>query len=238
VTDGLVLYLDAANPKSYPGSGVTWSNITTSSNNGSLTNGASFNSINGGSIFFDGTNDYVEFGNATFGGFATATFSYSAWFYFSGSSQFGFILGKRQTGGFQQWQMGIMNDATFGGNGTNLTTYLRPDDTSPDCAFNYQLNNAGWYHGTITVGTSEQKMYVNGANVVTFTRNYSTDSFLIPNGRFYIGAVNNGSTDGNKPTPAFFFKSSYIPVVQLYNKTLTASEVLQNFNALRGRFGI
>ena len=60
VTDGLVLYLDAANTKSYPGSGTTWTDISGKSNNGTLTNGPTFDSGNKGTIVFDGSNDYVS----------------------------------------------------------------------------------------------------------------------------------------------------------------------------------
>ena len=60
ITDGLVIALDAANTKSYPGSGTTWSDLSGNSNNGTLTNGPTFNSGNGGSIVFDGTNDYIN----------------------------------------------------------------------------------------------------------------------------------------------------------------------------------
>lgn len=60
VTDGLVLALDAANPTSYPGSGTTWRDLSGNNNSGSLVNGPTFNSVNGGSIVFDGSNDYVN----------------------------------------------------------------------------------------------------------------------------------------------------------------------------------
>ena len=60
VTNGLVLYLDAANKKSYPGSGTTWTDLSGNNNTGTLTNGPTFDSNNGGSIVFDGTNDYVS----------------------------------------------------------------------------------------------------------------------------------------------------------------------------------
>jgi hypothetical protein len=65
VTDGLVLYLDAANPRSYPGSGTTWSDLSRGGNNGVLTNGPTFNSANNGSIVFDGTNDFIQCSNRT-----------------------------------------------------------------------------------------------------------------------------------------------------------------------------
>ena len=61
VTDGLVLYLDAENTRSYPGTGTTWSDLSRDGNNGTLTNGPTVDSGNGGSIVFDGSNDYVDF---------------------------------------------------------------------------------------------------------------------------------------------------------------------------------
>ena len=63
ITNGLVLYLDAANKKSYPGSGATWTDLSGNSNTGTLTNGPTFSAANMGSILFDGTNDYVDCGN-------------------------------------------------------------------------------------------------------------------------------------------------------------------------------
>jgi hypothetical protein len=65
ITDGLVLYLDAANTRSYPGSGTVWSDLSRGGNNGTLRNGPTFNSGNGGSIVFDGVNDYASFPNNT-----------------------------------------------------------------------------------------------------------------------------------------------------------------------------
>ena len=62
VTDGLVLCVDAASKRSYPGTGTTWTDLK-GGNNGTLTNGPTFSSANGGSVVFDGTNDYTNFGN-------------------------------------------------------------------------------------------------------------------------------------------------------------------------------
>ena len=60
ITDGLVLCLDAANRKSYPGSGTTWTDLSGRGNTGTLTNGPTYSSANGGSIVFDGTDDIVN----------------------------------------------------------------------------------------------------------------------------------------------------------------------------------
>lgn len=65
ITDGLVFCLDAANSKSYPGTGTAWTDLSGNDNNGTLTNGPTFDSSNGGSIVFDGVNDQVNCGNIT-----------------------------------------------------------------------------------------------------------------------------------------------------------------------------
>ena len=72
VTDGLVLYLDAANTKSYPGSGTAWSDLSRSGNNGTLTNGPTFNSARGGAIVLDGADDYIAINNIQ----TTSNFTY------------------------------------------------------------------------------------------------------------------------------------------------------------------
>ena len=66
ITDGLVLALDAANSRSYPGTGTTWSDLSGNGNSGTLTNGPTFNSGNGGSIVFDGVDDNISFSGNTF----------------------------------------------------------------------------------------------------------------------------------------------------------------------------
>ena len=65
VTDGLVLALDAGNAKSYPGSGTAWTDLSGNSNNGTLTNGSTYSSVDGGAIVFDGSDDYVVSSNNT-----------------------------------------------------------------------------------------------------------------------------------------------------------------------------
>ena len=95
VTDGLVLALDAGNPKSYPGSGTTWTDLSGNGNNGTLTNGPTYSSANGGSIVFDGVDDYAEItdssNNFDLGGIdATLEF----WIYIPSTSGADVIIGK------------------------------------------------------------------------------------------------------------------------------------------------
>ena len=75
---GLVLALDAGNPKSYPGSGTTWTDLSGNGNNGTLTLGPTYSSANGGSIVFDGSNDYITSSFATTSGQAV---TYAGWLY-------------------------------------------------------------------------------------------------------------------------------------------------------------
>ncbi|MGA1281510.1 MAG: hypothetical protein ACO3YZ_08120, partial [Candidatus Nanopelagicaceae bacterium] len=86
VTDGLVMHLDAANPSSYPGTGTTWTDLIGGSPNGTLTNGAAYNSINGGVISFDGVDDRVEFPTSSDFSFSTSDFAVEIWFYLTGNA--------------------------------------------------------------------------------------------------------------------------------------------------------
>ena len=78
VTNGLVLHLDAANIRSYPGSGTAWTDLSGQGNNGTLTNGPTFDANNAGSIVFDGTNDYVL--GSTFTGLGSSNRAVDVWF--------------------------------------------------------------------------------------------------------------------------------------------------------------
>jgi hypothetical protein len=79
VTDGLVLYLDAANISSYSGSGTTWTDLSRSGNNGTLVNNPTFDSANKGSIVFDGVDDFINCGNSPILVFGTLDFTVSIW---------------------------------------------------------------------------------------------------------------------------------------------------------------
>lgn len=229
--NGLVLYLDAANSKSYISGSTIWNDISRTNNNGIVVNNPNYTTNNGGSIVFDGVNDYVNLGDVL--GFNTPNFSFGAWFYFNGASQQGIILGKRNDAPFNQYNIGIQNNALNGGLGTNFTATLIPDSGLQN-QFNYDLApfGVGWYFGMITVSASSQRMYVNGQNVLTNNSNFTGQTFIIPGRPLYIGCINISNA------PNVFFKSSFIPMVLIYNRTLTDEEILQIYNTTKGRFGL
>jgi hypothetical protein len=90
VTDGLVLALDAANTKSYPGSGTTWSDLSGNSNNGELVNGITYDDTNLGSLVFDGVDDYVQITKVPSIDFTpTSSFTMMVWAKVLGLSEIG-----------------------------------------------------------------------------------------------------------------------------------------------------
>lgn len=219
VTNGIVCYIDAANSKSYPGSGTTWTNLVSGTNNATLVNSPTFNSTAPQSFTFDGTNDYITLG--TF--FNYQSFTISFWI---------------NTGATQPAYSNIFDVNHSGSQGVviqqnNLDTnsyYFVPIDASGGIsqAF-FTLTPNVWTNITFTFTPSDRSIaYINGAfssqGALANNRNIAYVSPLLDIGR-WIG--------GNSR-----FWSGKIANFMAYNRVLTAAEVSQNFEALRGRYGI
>jgi hypothetical protein len=223
VIDGLRFCLDAANTKSYPGSGTTWTDISGKNHDGTLTNGPTFSSDNGGCIVFDGSNDHIgSIGTATDLGIndTSSSFSFSVWFKTGGTSEYYMFdnfdgstqdiscrldAGKLEL--YLRGSGGIINAVRYGSytlNAWNNAVYNFDSSTSPD---------------TFTA-------YVNGINTGTSTSNFS--------GNFESGS---SFRIGMRPAGGGQFPGR-IACAMLYNKSLTEAEVKQNYNALKGRFGL
>jgi hypothetical protein len=220
VTDGLVLCLDAANPKSYPGSGTNWSDLSVAKNNGILLNGVEYSSNNGGNLVFDGVNDTVDCGTAPQIGSSLTGLTVSVWINTSSASTRCILE-----------------------NGTSYTTntfYLFQENSqyftfevygeAYDVVYaNYVYQTGVWYN-LVGVWNSgfPVSIYTNGI-LTNGTRGGSTRTTLI-----------NGNTHlfiGTRAGTSYPF-SGNIGYVQIYNKALTDQEIQQNFNATRGRYGI
>ena len=217
-TDGLVLCLDAANPKSYPGSGTTWTDLSGNGNNGTLTNGPTYNSANGGSIAFDGSNDYVNFPGTASGilDFGTGNFSLCCWIKpGSGISGDG-IINKRS--GSRGYRLDI-----YSSQGIRM---LVVGDAGVTVTANQIYTVGTWYYVVGVAENNTLKLYINSI-LQTQTATYS--GTLSNSGVLEIGRM-----DANN---AYSLDAS-VAQVSIYNRALSAAEVLQNFNALRGRYGI
>ena len=227
VTNGLVLHLDAAQLRSYPGSGTAWTDLSGTGNNGTLTNGPTFNSGNGGSIVFDGINDYVNVGMNNFpSGSSSRTLSaiFRVTSVSGGKELFGF---GQNTGIGSRYALWIDGSNTIGiefaGSGVVTSSWAG-------------VNN--WIHLTAVLPSTNgfsTLIYVNGIQPSTTTLG-SDGTINTPSagsgGVCYVGAVAGAL--------AFFphIFPGNVANVLVYNRALTATEVLQNYNAIKSRFGL
>jgi Concanavalin A-like lectin/glucanases superfamily len=216
VSSGLVLALDAGNIKSYPGSGTTWTDLSGNSNTGTLTNGPTYNSGNGGSIVFDGVDDFIDFTSDS-NLLPTAGLTVSVWFNPNVTTARG-LVGKTSTGS---------NGYIFYVGGRN-SMYFRVNDIVAFSLTN-SLSAGAWFNmvGTWTPSTS-MTVYRNGTQSFTLTTSIPA-SITDPSSILEIGSPPPGS--------ATYFDGR-IPQVSIYNRALTATEISQNYNALRGRYGL
>jgi hypothetical protein len=215
VTQGLVLDLDAAKRDSYAGTGTAWNDISGNRNNGTLINGPTFNSGNGGSIVFDGTNDFVDCGNST--NIQLVAGSVNVWFRGIQGTQIG-------NGGYnaiiaKQFAYGLFIS------GSNLVTYDWGNNVGRNTGVNVANNT--WYNTCMTfttmTGTPSNNaiIYLNGSPILTTTIRLQNQTINL-----FIGSGN---------TPGQFLVGS-VSQTSVYNRALTAQEVLQNYNATKGRY--
>ena len=212
VTSGLLLALDAADKLSYPGSGTTWRNLASNNFNCTLTNGPTFSGANMGSIVYDGADD-----------------------------------------------SGTCNLVTSDANNVTLEAWFKIT-TLPGTIILYNGNSAasgyGFTHGACGATSTTLYVFFGGLNcnvvsyagmttnvwyqaVYTRTTTPSTSNILYING---ISRSTNTSSNPNAPAGTTSIGDpgypGYISIARIYNRALTATEILQNYNATKGRYGL
>jgi len=228
VTDGLVLALDAGNAKSYPGSGTTWTDLSGNSNNGTLTNGPTYSN---GSIVFDGTDDNVLITNPTT--IKNQNFTISVWvnpgtqnasivsmidFDHASSPVQGWVLQSEDATTNRYFYLAWRGESSFqpsGGGGFGAGKGI-------------QVTNSTWQNIVYSKNGTSLLGYLNGTQLYSGTSASSTVSYE-NNKNLMIGscvAISSRTFKGD------------ISNTTIYNRALSASEIKQNFNALRDRFGI
>ena len=231
VTNGLVLNLDAGQQNSYRGSGTTWTDLSGNGTNGNLVNSPTFLTEYSGAISLDGTDELINFSNSNnyyaetvivWAKSNTATWSGSG----SGGG-FGYLSSSRRKNGH------ILHTNS---GGTSVDVYVMLTDADSD--FN-SYHNVGTIspsniqiphrYAYSTNGSNLHKGYLDGVAVVTSTTSISRDVSTVQ--RYWeVGS------DDFPPQPRNGNGTFYI--VQKYNRQLTDTEVSQNFEALRGRYGV
>lgn len=233
VTSGLVLALDSANTKSYPGSGTTWTDLSTSATNAVLTNGPTYSTSNNGFITFDGLNDHGLITNpATL---RNQDFTISLWVYPQTQNQaLATIIDFEHSNGngtvLQGWVIQSEDSTT---NRYYYITYYTGSSFQPVGNFGagkgLQITTGVWQNLTYTKSGTSVTGYLNGIQIYTATAASATVSYLTPKNAAIAGTV--VSALGR------YFKGN-ISSFQIYNRGLSSLEITQNFNALRGRYGI
>ena len=223
VTNGLVLNLDAANTKSYPGSGTTWSDLSGNRNNGTLTNGPTFSRDGGGSVVLDGIDDNITTINT--GGFNVGlnNFTIGLWIYLPSSPTWNYIhlfSFDTQT----NWALKASDNVSassiakiyfYGGSETYRSFY--------DSFGTWNLQFNVWQYVCITRNSSTHKAYYNGSYVGQYVN--TPKSITCTN--INLGIASPGEVTKQRRGP-----------VQFYNRALSDSEITQNYNALKSRFNL
>ena len=202
VTNGLILYLDAANTKSCAGSGTTWLDLSGNARTGTLTNGPTYSSSNKGAITFDGTNDYVSMSLPTL-----TDLTISLWIKIvslPGGEKQAFSSPGDSVG------MSVLNNKFFTWIGAGVTG-------------SQTVSTDRWYNWIVTRSGSTTRIVID--TVVDGSAVAGRD---LTGGTCYLS-----SKDGFDR-----FLNSTISSASVYNRVLTDAEIVQNFNALRGRFSL
>ena len=218
VTDGLVMYLDAANTKSYPGSGTTWYDIGGSGDNGTLTNGPTFNSK--GYLEFDGTNDWLTIPGADTLVKGQGEISMGVLVRLTSLSFLGVVIGVPRYNCTKNIVISTFENG-------NLSFYNDDQITCRAITLNGYLETGKWIYivGTFD-GTTTSLHAIKDGVLSTTASTLVTGSTNDFNDYNTFGLMGRGANYiGGDLASAF-----------VYQKSLTESEILQNYNAIKSRY--
>ena len=226
ITSGLILNLDASNTTSYPGSGTVWTDLSGSSNNMSLLNGASYDSSNRNSILFDGVNDYAGKSSAISTG---QNFTVSVWMYATllGSTRTSLVANSYNYSSGNGWFF-----CTNAG-GTSNSFFLSIGSDNPvkvSSANILTLNTWNYLTAVIRSGGRYIDLYKNGVLISGSSTDFGVRTINYTYANFSVGLRDPGGTTDP-------FKGN-IGSTQIYNQALTAADILANYNATKGRYGL
>jgi hypothetical protein len=222
VTNGLVLYLDAANNRSIVSGSTTWFDLSRNGNTGSLINGPTFSSINGGYLTFDGSNDYCSIANpSTITG---SQVSFCVWNTVLSNTVSTFTVYLEGSGGARIFAVSI----PWGGNNT---VYFDAGNGTGAFAgafdrINKGYEGSGWQYWVFTKNATAgtMRIYLNGN--------------LWHSGTGLNAPVGTATTGYIATLPSSGYTNSRISMMKFYNKELSAAEIRQNYHATKGRYGL
>lgn len=227
ITNGLILHLDAGNVVSYPYTGTLWkSTVSTVKNNGTLTNSPSFNLSNGGSIVFDGTNDYVELPANFFNHDAGTPFSVSIWFKTITSG--GTLFGQQNTNNPSS-ASGYVPAIYIDTNGRIVTSCFWGGQVTNATTSSTVVADGNWHNIVVTFASTSHKTYLDNSLIGTITKNQTNYSATY---YYFLGAGYSASWVG---ASGYYFNGN-IAYASFYNTELSSAQVSQNYQAISYRF--
>jgi hypothetical protein len=234
VTDGLVLYLDAANPKSIVSGSTTWNDLSRGGNNGTLIGGPTFDSGNGGGIVFDGVDDYISvLNNSAFNNLYN--FSISTWVNYNSRTGLNETIISKSDFGLNLRSFHLLTLSTD--NSIALGTSQDGANVIINYRFPFTPVIGNWYNITVTYNSANSSLnrvniYINSVELTVLSASQDTSGYNFSNTLpILIGA---GKTSSNYVQ----FFNGKISNVNFYNRELTSTEILQNYNATKRRFGL
>jgi len=220
VRNGLVLHLDAAKRDSYPKTGTVWSDLSGAGNNGTLTNGPTYNTSNGGSIVFDGVDDYGSINTPTSINLNN-DITIDLWINFISFVQVNPRILEIQD---SSYSLQIVRDS---GNSKLSTKHSKWETGVNNTAWSTPIINT-WYNiiCIFKPSTNSTTLFQNGIELS------STAASNVGTGNQANKIILGARSDFNSTT----WLNAYLPNIKIYNRALSATEVLQNYNALKGRY--
>ena len=237
VIDSLVLYYDAANTISYVSGSTIWNDLSRGANNGVLTNGPTFDSGNAGSVFFDGTNDYSTLGQNL--GFSMAPTNVSMLFWVKGN--------------YSNYYLGVFERTTVTSAGLNVPIpsngWVQVGYISSGSTNHFVINGVRYVSnmsGRYSYDYAADRPIYSACDFLFGSPNSPNFAFSLQGtniggfGGAYVWSDKNNRLLGRNQSGigSSNFFSGNISNVQIYNRTLSTQEVLQNYNAIKGRYGL
>lgn len=218
VQDGLVLLVDAGNPRSYVSGSAVWNDASGNQNTGTISGSILFSSGSNGSLVFNNNGDVQFSYNADTFQLGTGDFTFECWYYHSNTTQF-----QRLFSNGTYLSTGCFQIESPGSAGVNILVHVNA--TYRSFTFTHTLN--AWRHLVATRNSGVVNVYVNG-------------NFIGTQASALNGNINNTTapTIGSETSTGNFFRGGMAKLALHKGKALSPREILQNFNAQRSRFGV
>lgn len=215
-TNGLVLCLDSANRRSYPGTGTSWRDLSGNGNDGTLTNGVTYS---GQGMSFDGVNDYIDNSKSFFG---LNDYTVSCWFLYRSTSTVQSVVSHWQSGQVGRFSIIINYNRLTGAVSANELSIIYGAATGLGTGLQDMSTNR-WYNIVVSASASTLRLFVNGNQTSS-----ATPTGSLPNTPIQIGRLSSAISD--------YYFNGLIDDVRFYNRALTVGEILALYNYKRKFF--